>query len=259
MTSSEPSEGVIHPTTIENVGYATSGHLSVRTDTNPNPTLDLPIDQDHSWVASSAEVSVWNLTQLYVINGTFEEGSPGININPNGTLGDYPNGWSAGSINTDPDQQQIAAYDDTGRSYVTMQNEAEVTNNPQHIYTHWAGTQVLWNQSVDVTPYTDQFVLSFDYLYLQGPLGTGYSGNCSIHVFINGTSLWQVNLPTLNQRGIWYSTGQVPINIALLGNSTTFMIGLVIDETMVVDGDDDYDGDSFPDGAINTQFISVYL
>jgi len=259
VTSSEPSEGVLHPATIENVGYTTSGHLSVRTDTYPNPTLDLPIDQDHNWVASSAEVDVWNLTQLYAINGTFDEGVPGININPNGTLGDYPHGWSAASVSTDPDQQQIAAYDDTGRSYVTVQNEAEVTNNPQHIYTHFAGTQVLWNQSMAIVPYTDQFVLSFDYLYLQGPLGTGYSGNCSIHVFINGTSLWQVNLPTLNQRGVWYSTGQVPINIALLRNSTTFMIGLVIDETMVVDGDDDYDGDSFPDGAINTQFISVYL
>ncbi|MFX0045340.1 MAG: hypothetical protein ACFE8Z_05790, partial [Candidatus Hermodarchaeota archaeon] len=259
VTSAEPSEGVLHPATIENVGYATSGHLSVRTDTSPNPAIDMPLDQDHGWVASSAEVSVWNLTQLYVINGTFEDGSPGININPNGTLGDYPNGWVAASFSTDPDQQQIAAYDNTGRSHVTVQNEAEVTNNPQHIYTHFAGTQVLWNQSMEVSPYTDQFVLSFDYLYLQGPLGTGYSGNCSIHVFINGTSVWNVSLPTLSQRGVWYSTGQVPVNIALSGNLTTFMVGLVIDETMVVDGDDDYDGDSFPDGAINTQFISVYL
>ncbi len=258
-TCSDPGEGVLYPATIENVGYATSGHLSVRTDTNPDPKVDLPIDQDHNWVASRAEVTVRNLTQLYVVNGTFEDGHPGININPNGISGDYPNGWSAASVSTDPDQQQIAAYYDTGRSYVTVQNEAEVTNNPQHIYTHWAGTQVLWNQSVDVSPYTDQFVLSFDYLYLQGPLGTGLSGNCSIHVFINETSVWNVSLPTLSQRGVWYSTGQVPINIALSGNLTTFMVGLVIDETMTVDGDEDYDGDSFPDGAINTQFISVYL
>jgi len=258
VTSSGPSEGVLHPTTIENVGYASSGHYSVRTDTNPDPALDLPIDQDHDWVASSAEVDIWNLTQLYVLNGTFDDGVPGVNINPNGTVTSYPNGWSAVSSNPGPEQQQIATFDDSGRRYVTVKNEGDVTNIPQREFSHYAGTSVFWNQTVDVSPYTDQFLLSFDYLYLQGPLGTGFAGNCSIHVVLDGVSVWNVSLPTLNSRDVWYSTGDIPISLPPAENTTTFMIGLVIDETMDLDGDDgDYDGDGFIDGEVNTLYISA--
>ena len=259
--SGEPTttSGVLNPIQVEQSGYYSTGNTTARTDTSTETENVFPIDTDHDWQASTAEINIWDLQRLYVINGTFDEGVPGYTLNPNSTLDGYPYGWDAFSISTDLDQNQLVSYDDTGRQYVSVQNQAEVTINPQHLYTHFAGTTVLWNQSVDITPYTDEFILSFDYLYLQGLLNPSFSGDFFIGVFIDGTLIYTVDLPSLPERGSWYSTGDVPITAAVTPGTTQFLIGLVINNTMVVDGDNDYDLDSFPDGATNTQIITAYL
>jgi hypothetical protein len=247
------------PILVEQTGYVETGNVSARTDTETNTDSFMTIDTAHSWVASSAEVDVWNLQRLYVINGTFDHGIPGYTVNPNGTLEGYPLGWDASSNNTDPDQLQRVSYDDTGRRYVSVHNQAEVTNNPQHLYTHYAGTEVFWNQTFSLTPTIEDFLLSFDYLYLQGPLSPIFSGDFYLQISLDDTPVYTVDLPSLSERGTWYSSGQVPVNIVIPSSTSVFSIGLVINNTLLVDGDDDYDLDTFPDGTINTQYITVYL
>ncbi|MBN2230508.1 MAG: hypothetical protein JW779_13050 [Candidatus Thorarchaeota archaeon] len=230
-----PIRDILEPALVEQSGYSSTGNVSARTDSSVNTQGSLSIDTAHNWVASTAEIDIWNLEKLYVVNGTFDEGSLGYTVSPNGTLEHYPLGWSAVSTNSDPDQVQRVSYEEIGERYITIQNQAEVTNNPQHQYTHYAGTSVLWNQTFYISPYTDEFLLSFNYLYLQGPLTSIFSGDFSLQVFIDGDSVYSIDLPTLSSRGTWYSTGLIPINKAILSDSTMFMIGLVIDSTFLVD------------------------
>jgi hypothetical protein len=255
----EPIDGVLKPVTIEQSGYSSTGNVTARTDLSINTQQALPIDTSQNWIASTAEVDVWNLQKLYVVNGTFDDGIPGFTLYPNSSLEAYPFGWSAQSINPDPDQILLVSYEDSGRSYVSVQNQAEVTNNPQHIYTHFAGTSVVWNQTIDITSATTEFLLSFDYLYLQGLLSHTFSGDFSLQVFLDGVVIYSVDLPTLSERGTWFSTGSIPVIANVSSGKASFMIGLVIENTMIVDGDNDYDSNGFPDGATNTQVITVYI
>jgi hypothetical protein len=254
-----PASGTLNPLQVEQSGYYSTGNISARTDTNIGTENAFFIDIEHDWKASTAEIDVWNLERMYVVNGSFEQGIAGYTLNPNGTLEGFPYGWSAISNNTDLDQTQLVSYEDSSRRYVSVQNQAEVTNNPQHIYTHYAGTTVFWNQTIDVTPYTTEFLLSFDYLYLQGLLNPSFSGDFSLQVFIDNVSVYNVDLPSLAERGTWFNTGRIPVSVSVTPGLIQFMIGLVINNTMEVDGDIDYDLDSFPDGATNTQYISVYV
>jgi hypothetical protein len=257
---SEPiSEGIIAPVQIEQRGFSTTGNISARTDSMVNTEQSLTIDTDHDWVVSTAEVEVTNLEKLYVINGTFDEGILGYTVNPNGTLLNYPFGWSANSTSSDPDQVQVVSYEESSNRYVSVQNQAKIVNNPQHIYSHIANTAVLWDQTFDVVPYTEDFLLSFSYLYLQGVLSPLFSSNFSLQVFIDEVSIFTIDLPTLSERGTWFNTGSIPINIALPTNTSSFKIGLVIDNTFQVDADEDYDLNGVPDGIVNTQYITVLL
>ncbi|MFW9787960.1 MAG: hypothetical protein ACFFE2_05175 [Candidatus Thorarchaeota archaeon] len=251
--------GTMNPVQVEQSGYYSTGNMSARTDTSAGTENSFPIDTDHHWKASTAEIDIWNLERLYIVNGTFDQGLPGYTLNPNSTLEGFPLGWEAASYSTDPQQIQLVSYDDGGRGYVSVQNQAQVTNNPQHIYTHFAGTSVFWNQTIDISPYTNQFVLSFDYLYLQGLLNSSFSGDFFLQVEIDGDPVYTVDLPSLTERGSWYSTGDVPITVPVSPGLAQFTIGLVINNTMIVDGDIDYDLDTFPDGAPNTQIITVYI
>ncbi|MHA1613750.1 MAG: hypothetical protein ACTSYJ_02830, partial [Candidatus Thorarchaeota archaeon] len=210
-----PKEGILDPVQVEQSGYSMTENISARTDTMVNTEQSLTIDTEHDWVVSTAEVEVTNLEKLYVVNGSFDEGNLGYTVSPNGTLTNNPYGWSAVSTNTDPDQVQQVSYEDFGNRYVTVQNQAEVTNNPQRRYTHYAGTSVLWNQTFDLSPYTEDFFLSFSYLYLQGPITPIFSGNFALQVFIDGESVWTIDLPTLSSRGNWFETGLEPINITI--------------------------------------------
>ncbi|TFG26614.1 hypothetical protein EU528_14085, partial [Candidatus Thorarchaeota archaeon] len=257
------SQGVLDPVIVEQSGYSASENLSARTDTNENLAYDLPLDSLHNWVADEAEVSVWNLEKLYVINGSFSEGYPGINLNPNGTVDYAPLGWAANSTDTDlyPDDLQLAVYDDTGRQFVTVDSQGGKVG--QNAYGHGAGVNILWTQNVQNSPYTEDFLLSFDYFYLRGPLDKNPSypitGNCSIIVYINGTRVWSESLLTLSQRGVWTDTGIIPITITGAPTFFTFEIGLEIDESLVLDKRWDYDNNGIADGIGNAAYITVYF
>jgi hypothetical protein len=259
LADAAPADGVLNPVTVEQSGYAASGNISARTDNYQNLVYDLPLDMAHNWKADLAEVSVWNLEKLYVVNGTFDDGFPGYTVNPNNTLAYYPLGWSAISYSGDPGQVQQVSYEQSSEHFVTVQNTAKLTNLGQHQYTHYAGTNITWLQTFEDVPFTNDFTLNFKYLLLQGPLSPTFSGKYSLKVFVGNAVVSSIDLPTLSARGQWYSSGSVHINIASPSQFMTFKIGLVIDSQFMVDADEDYDGDGSPDGAINTQFITVYL
>ena len=259
--SDDQLEGTLDPMQIEQSGYASSGNISARTDTMSNLAYDLPLDEAHNWIASEAEVSILNLMKVYAVNGTFEEGVPGTNVNPNGTVTYHPLGWDVYSNNTDVDQVQMASFDSTGRSYITADNQGGRVGQNEH--GHYQDTRILWTQFVDNAPYTEEFILSFDYFYLRGPIDKNITypiiGNCSITVFADGNPIWNMSLLTLDRRGVWESSGELPITVAGISGAFDFEIGLVIDETLVLDKRWDYDTDGAPDGIGNAAYVTVYL
>ena len=115
--------GVSDPLTIERQGYYSTGNITARTDIMQNTHENLMIDTSNDWMGSRAEVEVSDLTTLYAVNGTFDEGIPGTNINPNETVqvSYYPFGWDARSNNTDAGQTQRAAYD--AAEFIVVENE----------------------------------------------------------------------------------------------------------------------------------------
>ena len=263
LADAAPADGILNPVTVEQSGYAASGNISARTDNYQNLAYDLPLDVTHGWVADHAEVSVWNLEKLYVVNGTYGQGFPGVNVNPNGTIDYYPLGWSADSTDTAayPDDVQLAAYDDTGKQYVMVENQGG--KEGQNAFGHAAGTSIIWTQSIQNAPYTEDFLLDFNYFYLRGPLdknpGNPILGNCSITVLINGITFWNMSLLTLSQRGVWTDTGVIPITVTGAPSSFVFQIGLVIDQSLILDKRLDYDNNGIADGIGNAAYITVYL
>ncbi len=266
-----PIEGILNPVEVEQSGYAASENISARTDSYQNLGYDLPLDVDHNWIADQAEVSVWNLERLYAINGSFSEGIPGINENPDGnpdgTAIYYPLGWSANSTDgpsSYTDDVQYAAYDATGRQYVTV--ESQGAKEGQNAFAHVAGTRIVWTQFVQNAPYTEDFLFSFDYFYLRGPIdgpdgNDPVVGNCSIALFIDGAVVWNMSLLLLSQRGVWLSSGVIPITVSGVASSFQLELGLIIDEELILDKRDDYDGDPghIADGIGNAAYITAYL
>ncbi len=247
-----PADGVLQPVTVEQRGYSSTGNVSARTDTLDNTQQSLAIDTAHNWVGSQIEADVWNLERLYVVNGTFDEGYPGYTINPNGTLANYPLGWSAISNSSNVDQVQQVSYEESANRYVTVQNKPKLTNLGQKEYTHYENTTILWYQTFENVPYTDQFFMSFKYLYLQGPITASFASMFSLKVAINNTVVSSLSLSTLSNRGTWFDSGIIPITIPSPSATMKFQIGLVIDSTFIVDADIDYDGDGIADGVTIT-------
>jgi len=258
-----PADGNLDPVIIEQSGYSCSGTISARTDTNLNTEQELDIDTEHDWVASSTDVRLWNLQQLYALNGTFDEGIPGINIQPNGTVDYYPLGWSSNSIDTPTydDDVQLSSYEKADDTFITVENIGGKVG--QNEFGHNAGVQITWAQTVENLPYTEDFLLNFDFFYLRGPLDLNPSepitGNCSIYVYIDGTPIWNLSLLTLTQRGVWTDIGVIPIHLPSAPSTFLFEIGLEIDESLILDKRIDYDNNGIDDGAIYTQYITIYF
>lgn len=259
LTAQDMGSGTMNPVPVEQRGYTASGSLFARTDTGTNTNASLAIDQEHGWKGSLAEVSVWNLTKLYAVNGSFDTGNPGLVVNPDGSAPYHPDGWDAFSNSTDSRQTQVVSYDTAGDKFVTVENSGYVAPGINKPYQHFAGTRVLWFQNVANVPQTTQFRLSFRYLYLRGPLGSGFVGNCSISVYINDVVKWSLTLPKVSQRGVWLDSGSIPLTLTSVGSSFSFMIGLNITQTLALYTSIDYDGNGYPDGVANAAYITAYL
>jgi hypothetical protein len=263
LSDTPPVEGVLNPVEVEQSGYASSGSIQARTDTYENMGYDLPLDVDHDWVADEALASVWGLDKVYAVNGSFSQGYAGTNVNPNGTVDYHPLGWDANSTDaaTYSDDVQLAAYDSSGERYVVVESQGGKVG--QNAFGHAGGTRIVWFQNVVNTPYSEDFLLSFDYFYLRGPLDKNPSepltGNCSITVSIDGSVVWSMSLLTLSQRGVWSDSGEISISAPGAPSSFVFEIGLTIDQSLVLDKRLDYDNNGIADGIGNAAYITVFL
>ncbi|MGV9104074.1 MAG: hypothetical protein ACOC3C_08165, partial [Candidatus Thorarchaeota archaeon] len=262
--SDSGTTGVLNPLDVEQTGFISTGTTNARTDTSFNTNTTLGIDTANDWMASEASADIWNLERRYAVNGTFDDGVPGQYIVVNETPVYYPYGWTASNVSTDAEQTQVAGYNDDGFAIAENQGKKSGGGSGSDIfYDHIAGTKVLWKQNITNTPYTENFVLNFRYLYSRGPLyrqgGDDIGGNCSLSVFVDGSVVWNQPLPYVTERGVWIETGDIPINIADANDTLEFAIGITIDETMNLNAEKDYDNDGVEDGLANTVYITTNI
>ncbi|MFX0107033.1 MAG: hypothetical protein ACFE7R_02010, partial [Candidatus Hodarchaeota archaeon] len=245
--ASSTIEGILDPVTVEQRGYTTSSTQSVRNDVYPLIEYNLPLDDEHGWVGSQAEVNITDLKRLYVVNGTFENGIPGQNIiDATSNVTYYPFGWNATASNpNEVAQVQVAAYDDSGTKFVVVENQGLKIGPSGKQYDHRAGTEVIWYQLINNSPYTEDFYLSFDYYYLRGPLGTGVTGEGRIFAMVDEEIIWNTSIPDLPSRGSWFSVDNLPVTLTDPGSVLNFSIGFVVDETFDLNADEDNDGDGY--------------
>ncbi len=260
LSGSNPATGTLNPVQVEQNGYSSTENVSARTDTMLNTEQILSVDTDHNWVASTANVDLWNLKKMYVENGTFEDGYPGVNINPTGSVSYHPLGWDATSTTTDVVQTQVASYSLGTESYIIVENQGTPTGPAaDRDYEHTMGTNVTWTQNVVNTPYSDDFILRFKYFYFRGPIGDVSAGNCSIVVYVDDILAWNISLLIVGQRGMWIDSGDIPISRPGISSIFQIEIGLSIDDTMILDPNTDYDTDGYIDGIQNTFYITTLL
>ncbi|MEE9540832.1 MAG: hypothetical protein V3V85_04975, partial [Candidatus Thorarchaeota archaeon] len=254
-------EGILNPAGVEKVAHYSADNVSARTDLPGAVLTNLEFDDARDWKASQAEVNVWNLTRLYAINGTLDDGLSGVNINPNGSVPYHPYSWDATSSDPGSDQTQIASYYATDRKYVLVENQGDRFHPTQPKFEHFGGTEILWNQTIDNSPAVTQFKLSFDFLYARGPLtkpgGASLSGNCSVVAYVDGSAVWNSSLLVLDSRDVWYRTGEILVTLPTAKSRFNLEIGLRIDEYLFLDGELDYDSDGADDSMLNTAYISV--
>lgn len=255
-----PASGALDPVQVEQSGYSVTGNISARTDTMVNTEQILTIDTDHDWVASTVDVDLWNLKKIYAENGTYEDGYPGVNINPTGSVAYHPLGWDATSTTTDAVQTQVASYSLGTESYVIVENQGTPTGPaPDRDYQHSMGSNISWTQNVVNVPYSEDFILRLRYFYFRGPIGSVPAGNCSIVVYVDGSLAWNTSLLVVEQRGMWFDSGDIIVSRPGIGSSFEIEIGLSIDETMVLDPNTDYDTDGYLDGIQNTFYITAFF
>ncbi|MHA1483806.1 MAG: hypothetical protein ACTSPR_00640 [Candidatus Thorarchaeota archaeon] len=253
--------GILNPANVEKVAHSSADILSARTDLPGEVLTNLEFDDARDWKASQAEVSVWNLTRLYAVNGTFDDGFPGINVDPDGAVPYHPYNWDATRTDIGFGQTQIASYYNTGRKYILVENRGYPNHPNFPKYEHHSGTEILWNQTINNSPAVTQFKLSFDFLYARGPLtkpeGDSLSGNCSVIAYVDGSEVWNSSLLVLESRDVWYPTGEILVTLPTAKSRFNLEIGLRIDDDLVLDPNDDYDNDGLFDSMLNTYYIAV--
>lgn len=253
--------GTIDPILVEQAGYIQSENISARTDTGVNTTYNLDIDSANNWIGSVAEIDVWDLKKLYLVNGTFDDGIPGSNQDPGGSVSKYPYGWDATSNDGGSGMTQFAEYVNQGQTFVTTENQGQDLIIPSNTYRHHATTFTVWYQTITNDPFTTDFKLNLDYLYYRGPIdkpgGDSVSGDVVMFVQFAGITVWTQSLKSLDGRGVWYNTGDILLTGMSVGASFTFFVGIYFVNTITLSAASDYDNDGAADGIANAASISV--
>lgn len=260
---SGPLQGILNPVTVEQAGYYTSDNITGRTDTGENTQENLLIDAANGWVGSQAEIDIYSLERLYAVNGSFDTGIGGTNQNPTGSVSYYPDGWTASSSAGANGDDQFASYEVQSDPYVTVVNQALEGGLFTDYYDHFTGSYVIWRQTIDNSPFTTDFMLSFNYLYFSGilysPGGDNPGGDAWLIVAIDGAIRWNVSLLSLDTRNIWNSTGDISLSLPSVGSTFTLSVGIYIEDGMRLYADRDYDNNGVADGLGNVASFIVHL
>ncbi|MHA2024870.1 MAG: hypothetical protein ACW98U_03120 [Candidatus Thorarchaeota archaeon] len=216
---------------------------------------------EEQWRAEQIEVNVRNIRSLYVLNGSFEGGTPGVNVDWNGDGLFFPTGWSTQREILSTLGRQRSSYVNTGLKYVTLENEGYAVGDPID-YQHYNGTSIFWNQTVFNNQSSEAFDFGMNFLYQRGPIGQNFSDIFEFTFeILDGSSVlwnWSIDPTNITQRGVWYTVG--PLSVNLPGAPTSFeaRVSLKISTTgsfiAIPETDEDLDGDS-----ANGQFITFMV
>ncbi|MGY5861745.1 MAG: hypothetical protein RTU09_05180 [Candidatus Thorarchaeota archaeon] len=261
--SDDTISGFFDPAGVEQTGIRMTDQLAARTDTSANTTTSISIDNAIGWVGSEAEIEVTDLQRLYGVNGTFDDGIDGTNTytdpeNPVTTA--YPYGWdvdvyepAAGS-----DQLQESTYDNS-TGYVSVENQGEERTSPSLLYWHFNNTYIMWNQTVQNTPYSNNFTMNFKFNYDSGVIDntdwfTPYGEHVLLVAYVHDT-FYNITdlLANVPSRNTWYSHS---MQFNLPDGVDTFEIGFGIyylsyyDDYIEFNPGGDYDDDGAIDGDL---------
>ncbi|MHA2027078.1 MAG: MSCRAMM family protein [Candidatus Thorarchaeota archaeon] len=226
------------------INVETTGLLSARTDETPSVESNITLDTANDWRSNQIELNVSEIRKLLVLNGTFTDGYPGVNVNPSGSVSYYPLGWDADGFNKEPAKQTLrAVYNDTVTEFIELELEGEATGQPQDFKVH-KDSWVYWYQDVTRSPSETDFLLSFDLLYDSGPIGPRRTDDFELRIEADSTVLWSLDPVTISGRDLWYHIGPIPVSLASAPTSFEFRFVFEIVESRTLEGDRaDYDGD----------------
>lgn len=197
-----------------------------------------------TWLVEQVEINVMDIENLYALNGTFEDGNPGTNVDWSSDGQYYSTGWLARREILSTLGRQRAAYIDTDTKYLLIENEGYEVPSPTR-YQHFNGTKIYWYQDVDNSQLNDQFEFSMKYNYQNGPIGTNHSNVFKLRFeILDGSSIlwaWSIDPTNISLRRTWYTIPQtylslpdVPatfqLRVSLNVNSSTSIIEIAEDD-----------------------------
>ncbi len=267
-SSADIQTGYLDALTIEQSGADAEpvNNPQVRTDQVHYPQCSLDLDVASDWKGKQIEVKVDNLKRLYALNGTFDEGIPGVNLNPNGGVSFHPLGWDAYSDDISFYEYQRASYVDQSPSYISVENQGRTYTDSGDLeyFRHYSGTYVLWSQQISSVPSTEDFLFSIDFLYDSGPLGSRFSSDFFLRAVLKDGftewPIWEIDPTGLAERDVWFNVDSVPVSFSSLPSTLEIQVGLTIQNQMYIDWDDsNCDGDPGNSKFIRAFFDNVSL
>jgi hypothetical protein len=219
---------------------------------------DVPRTTD-GWIGEQVKVTANDILRLYALNGTFETGNAGTNVDWIGDGQYHPDGWLARREVESQWGRQRASYVEDSDSYVLLENEGYSFGST---FRHYNGTYIYWYQNIDNSELNDLFYFSLDYNYIRGPIGTNFEDIFSLRFELldGSTELWNwsIDLTNMTQRQVWFNTGPLLVNITDCPSSFEARVVLSVETVSssvdIDETDPDLDGD-----ATNGQFLTVYL
>ncbi|MHA2378213.1 MAG: hypothetical protein ACXADS_02980 [Candidatus Thorarchaeota archaeon] len=251
-TSQDTQDGILNPTDIEETGYQVSDTLRARTDTDTNVKSNVTIDSENGWFANQADIEVVNLRRLYALNGSFDtDTSP----------------WVGSTYDPSGDKQTQNTTFNGVEGYVSTNNTGEYNYHASLgvNYKHFRNTEILWSQTIDNDPYSEDFYLSLDFRLASGPNDPQgddldpLDGDPELIIWVHNNGYY-LSLLTLDSRNTWYTLSDLYVNLPGAPANFQLEIGLLVDyKDLVLYANRDYDNDGFPDGEANAASIVLDL
>ncbi|MFW9957908.1 MAG: hypothetical protein ACFFCT_07555, partial [Candidatus Odinarchaeota archaeon] len=252
--------GLLHHYRFENSLVDSAGAANLVSSGSYSFSTDV-LTGVNGWKAEQIEIDVRNLEQLCALYGSFDSGVPGTNVDWFGDGAYYAEGWRARREYLFTQGRQRTIYTSTEPRYLVIENEGYEVTSPNG-YRHYNGTAIYWYQTIDNNQNNTQFEFSMNYLYQRGPIGYNYNGNFEFGFeILNGSSVlwnWSIDPTNITQRGIWYDTGSllvdIPQELPIFEVRVILKVHTFASYIQIAENDLDLDGDS-----ANGMYVSFLL